>query len=132
MVELLTGEKAVTATRAVEGWGLASHFLHSMEENVLFQILDARVLKEGKRDEIMAVAPLARRCLNLNGKKRPTMKEVAAELEATRKVEECSYVEDRDGGSREFHSLSIELPESISFSSITPFSPEAEYPFLGQ
>ncbi|XP_047965605.1 uncharacterized protein LOC125210067 [Salvia hispanica] len=130
MVELLTGEKAVTATRAVEGWGLASHFLHSMEENVLFQILDARVLKEGKRDEIMAVAPLARRCLNLNGKKRPTMKEVAAELEATRKVEECSYVEDRDGGSREFHSLSIELPESISFSSITPFSPEAEYPFL--
>ncbi|XP_042031885.1 wall-associated receptor kinase-like 1 [Salvia splendens] len=131
MVELLTGEKAVTAIRAEEGRGLATHFLHSMDENMLFEILDARVLREGKRDEIMVVAQLARRCLNLNGKRRPTMKEVSMELEGLKKVEECSNVKDRDGGSREFHPLSIELPESISFSSITPFSPEAEYPFLG-
>ncbi|XP_057998157.1 wall-associated receptor kinase-like 2 [Hevea brasiliensis] len=32
-------------------------------------------------EEIIEVANLAKRCLNLNGKKRPTMKEVAMELE---------------------------------------------------
>ncbi|KAL1531916.1 non-specific serine/threonine protein kinase [Salvia divinorum] len=132
MVELLTGEKAVSSIRAEAGRSLATHFLDSMEENVLFEILDPRVLREGKRDEIMAVAQLARRCLHLNGKRRPTMKEVSVELEAIKKVEECSYVEDRDGGSREFHSLSLEFADSISFTSITPFSPEADYPLLGE
>ncbi|XP_047965604.1 wall-associated receptor kinase-like 8 [Salvia hispanica] len=132
MVELLTGERAISSIRTEAGRSLATHFLHSMEENVLFEILDARVLREGKRDEIVAVAQLARRCLHLNGKRRPTMKEVSAELEAIKKVEECSYVEDRDGGSREFHSLSIEPADSISFTSIAPFPPEAEYPLLGE
>ncbi|XP_042033168.1 wall-associated receptor kinase-like 6 isoform X2 [Salvia splendens] len=132
MVELLTGEKAISSIRAEAGRSLATHFLHSMEENVLFEILDARVLREGKRDEVMAVAQLARRCLHLNGKRRPTMKEVSVELEAIKKVEECSYVEDRDGGSTGFHSLSIEVADSISFTSIPPFPPEAEYPLLGE
>ncbi|XP_047965595.1 wall-associated receptor kinase-like 8 [Salvia hispanica] len=127
MVELLTGERAISSIRTEAGRSLATHFLHSMEENMLFEILDARVLREGKRDEIVAVAQLARRCLHLNGKRRPTMKEVSVELEAIKKVEECSYVEDRDGGSREFHSLSIEPADSISFTSISLFSPESEY-----
>lgn len=128
MVELLTGEKAVTAIRAEEGMSLATHFLQSMEKEVLFDILDARVLKEGERGEIMAVAHLARRCLHLNGKRRPRMKEVTARLEAIKEVEECSYVQDRDGGSRDFHSMSIDTPEFISFSSMASFSPEPDYP----
>ncbi|KAG2711404.1 hypothetical protein I3760_04G075100 [Carya illinoinensis] len=53
-----------------------------MEENNLFDIIDNRVLKEAKKEEIIAVANLVKRCLNLSGKKRPTMKEVAKELEA--------------------------------------------------
>lgn len=81
MVELLTGEKAVTTVRAEEGKSLAIHFLQSMEEDNLFDILDPLVLKEGPKVEIVAIAKLARRCLHLNGKKRPTMKEVAVELE---------------------------------------------------
>ncbi|KAI5339820.1 hypothetical protein L3X38_019092 [Prunus dulcis] len=52
-----------------------------MEENRLFDILDAQVMKDGGKDEIVAVANLAKRCLNLKGKKRPTMKQVAVELE---------------------------------------------------
>ncbi|KAJ0079642.1 hypothetical protein Patl1_24565 [Pistacia atlantica] len=51
-----------------------------MKENRLFDILDARVLKDGEKEEIMTVANLTKRCLNLNGKKRPTMREVAIEL----------------------------------------------------
>ncbi|XP_047968087.1 wall-associated receptor kinase-like 1 [Salvia hispanica] len=81
LVELLTGEKAVSAVRVEEGRGLATHFLHSMEQDQLFNIVDARVLKEGKKEEIEAMAEIAKRCLHLNGKGRPTMKEVAHHLE---------------------------------------------------
>ncbi|KAK3002236.1 hypothetical protein RJ639_021299 [Escallonia herrerae] len=68
-------------TRTDEQRSLATHFLLSEEENRLFEIFDPRVLKEGTKEELMAVANLARRCLNLSGKNRPTMKEVATELE---------------------------------------------------
>ncbi|GMH30038.1 hypothetical protein Nepgr_031881 [Nepenthes gracilis] len=37
---------------------------------------------QGKKKDILVVANLARRCLNLDGKRRPTMKEAAKELEA--------------------------------------------------
>ncbi|XP_042034658.1 wall-associated receptor kinase-like 1 [Salvia splendens] len=81
LVELLTGEKAVSAVRVEEGRGLAMHFLLSMEENNVFDIIDARVLREGRREEIEAMAEIARRCLHLNGKSRPTMKEVSRHLD---------------------------------------------------
>ncbi|KAL1531910.1 non-specific serine/threonine protein kinase [Salvia divinorum] len=81
LVELLTGEKAVSAVRVEEGRGLAMHFLHSMEQDQLFDIVDARVIKEGKKEEIEAMAEIAKRCLHLNGKGRPTMKEVSHHLE---------------------------------------------------
>ncbi|XP_057765854.1 wall-associated receptor kinase-like 1 [Salvia miltiorrhiza] len=82
LVELLTGEKAISAVRVEEGRGLAMHFLHSMEQNKLFEIVDARVVREGEREAIMAMAGIAKRCLHLNGKGRPTMKEVSRDLEA--------------------------------------------------
>ncbi|XP_073151536.1 wall-associated receptor kinase-like 8 [Henckelia pumila] len=84
LVELLTGEKAVSTVRAEEAQSLAIHFLQSMEEDNLLDILDPLVLKEGPKEEILTIARLARRCLYLNGKKRPTMKEVAVELEGIR------------------------------------------------
>ncbi|MBA0786575.1 hypothetical protein Gotri_027310, partial [Gossypium trilobum] len=40
--------------------------------------------QDGQKDEIVAVAQLAKRCLNLDGRYRPTMKEVAMELERLR------------------------------------------------
>ncbi|KAK9266437.1 hypothetical protein L1049_007439 [Liquidambar formosana] len=43
------------------------------------------MVKDGGKEEIIAVANLAKRCLNLNGKKRPTMREVAMELEAIKR-----------------------------------------------
>ncbi|KAG7986944.1 hypothetical protein I3843_03G107800 [Carya illinoinensis] len=81
LVELLTGEKAISSIRTEDTKGLASFFIRSMEENNLFDILDDRVLKEGEK-EVVVVANLAKRCLNLSGKKRPTMKEVSMELAA--------------------------------------------------
>ncbi|KAL8499823.1 hypothetical protein ACS0TY_019710 [Phlomoides rotata] len=88
VVELLTGEKAISKVRAETGKSLATHFLHSMEENNLSDILDPEILKEGRMEEIVAVAKLAKRCLNLTGKRRPTMKAVAAELVGIQMMED--------------------------------------------
>ncbi|KAM7502483.1 hypothetical protein LguiB_001387 [Lonicera macranthoides] len=84
LVELLTGEKAISSTRE-GGRSLALHFKSVIKENCLCDILDARVARGGAKEEIKRVANLAKRCLNSNGKKRPTMREVAMELEGTRK-----------------------------------------------
>ncbi|KZV19522.1 kinase [Dorcoceras hygrometricum] len=81
IVELLTGERTISLIGDEEGTGLIAYFLQSMENNQLFDIIDSRVLEEGQKEEIMDIARLARRCLHLKGKKRPTMREVAAELE---------------------------------------------------
>ena len=64
-----------------------------MEENNLLDIIDAQVTKDSKREEIMAVANLAKMCLNLSGKKRPTMKEVAMQLEAIQSLQTTPNVQ---------------------------------------
>ncbi|CAL8138357.1 unnamed protein product [Prunus armeniaca] len=91
--ELLTGEKPVSLTSSQEWRSLAAYFLLSMEENRLFDILDAQVMKDGGKDEIVAVANLAKRCLNLKGKKRPTMKQVAVELEGIQQSVKASEMQ---------------------------------------
>ncbi|KAL5836594.1 hypothetical protein ACOSQ3_013763 [Xanthoceras sorbifolium] len=83
LVELLTGQKPIhSSTNSNEVISLASHFVHAMKEERLFEALDARVLKEGRKEEITTFANIAKRCLQSNGKKRPTMREVASELES--------------------------------------------------
>ncbi|KAK3005618.1 hypothetical protein RJ639_015895 [Escallonia herrerae] len=81
LIELLTGQKAISSTKSEEGRSLATNFLLAMEDNCLHDILDERAAKEGTKEQITRVANLAKRCLNLNGRKRPTMREVAMELE---------------------------------------------------
>ncbi|KAI3491969.1 hypothetical protein L1887_43606 [Cichorium endivia] len=84
LVELLTGEKPISVTRIGEHRSLATHFMLAMEEGEGMAVFDRRIVEDGGRGEVMAVADLAMRCLNLNGKYRPTMKEVALELERIR------------------------------------------------
>ncbi|KAK5802296.1 hypothetical protein PVK06_029881 [Gossypium arboreum] len=81
LIELLTGQKPISVEQSESVRSLVSYFLQSMQENSLFNILDPMVVKDGPEKEIIGVALLAKRCLNLNGKKRPTMKQVAMELE---------------------------------------------------
>ncbi|XVF65402.1 hypothetical protein PTKIN_Ptkin09bG0245900 [Pterospermum kingtungense] len=94
-VPLLPGQKPISSTESEESRSLASYFLHSMKKNPLFDILDTMVRKDGPQEEIMAVAKLAKRCLNLNGKKRPAMKQVAVELEWIRLSEEANIIQER-------------------------------------
>ncbi|CAA2981998.1 wall-associated receptor kinase-like 8 [Olea europaea subsp. europaea] len=84
LIELLTGQRPISLDRMGEQRSLATSFLLCMEEENLETLLDTQVLQQGSREEIIAVAKVAQRCLNLNGKKRPNMKEVAMELESVR------------------------------------------------
>ncbi|XP_010070645.3 wall-associated receptor kinase-like 22 [Eucalyptus grandis] len=78
LTELLTSQKPISMVRPEEYRGLATYYILSMEEYHLVDIL------EGKEEEIMAVVFLAKRWLDLKGKRRPSMKEAAMELERIR------------------------------------------------
>ncbi|XP_059629583.1 wall-associated receptor kinase 3-like [Cornus florida] len=81
LAELLIGEKAISFDRQEKDRNLAMYFVSSMKEDRLFHILDKRMLNDRSFDELKEVAKLAKRCLRVNGEDRPTMKEVATELE---------------------------------------------------
>ncbi|KAH6801422.1 hypothetical protein C2S52_001886 [Perilla frutescens var. hirtella] len=82
LAELLTGRRPISLEKTEGERNLASVFLASMEANSLDMILDARLSDEDGKEEVSVVARLAERCLNPKGKMRPTMKEVATELES--------------------------------------------------
>ncbi|KAF8029660.1 hypothetical protein BT93_E2170 [Corymbia citriodora subsp. variegata] len=86
LVELLTGEKPISQLRAEEGRSLATYFIIVMEENHLFDVLDKEVLNNGEKEDIIVVSNLVKRCLNLSGRYRLTIKEVAMELERVRSL----------------------------------------------
>ncbi|KAK9067457.1 hypothetical protein SSX86_014786 [Deinandra increscens subsp. villosa] len=93
LVELLTGERPISLAKSGEHRSLATHFMLTIEEGEVMSIIDSRIVKYGSRGELMAVANLAMHCLNMNGKNRPTMKEVASELETIRTAHVPSSVQ---------------------------------------
>ncbi|XP_058737422.1 wall-associated receptor kinase-like 2 [Vicia villosa] len=87
LVEIITGRKPNSFYDEDDGQNLIAQFISVTKENQLPEIVDSRVQKEAGKDTILTISNLAMRCLRLNGKKRPTMKEVSAELEALRKAQ---------------------------------------------
>ncbi|PRQ29697.1 putative transferase, protein kinase RLK-Pelle-WAK family [Rosa chinensis] len=83
LAELLTSKVAFSFARAEAERCLAHFFVCSVEDGHLNQILYDGIIKEGDIDQrvIENVAHLARRCLRVKGEERPTMREVAMELE---------------------------------------------------
>ncbi|KAJ0013720.1 hypothetical protein Pint_21785 [Pistacia integerrima] len=63
-------------------------FNEKMEQNRLFEILDTRVSKDDKEQEIIKFADLTRRCLDSNGSNKPTMRRVATELAGIRIIDD--------------------------------------------
>ncbi|KAI9127724.1 hypothetical protein K1719_000717 [Acacia pycnantha] len=57
------------------------YFVSSVKENFLQEILDRRLDQKKNAKQLEDVALLALRCLGVLGEKRPTMKEVALELQ---------------------------------------------------
>ncbi|KAL8166263.1 hypothetical protein V2J09_007762 [Rumex salicifolius] len=106
LVELLTGQKPVRSDNSGDERGLAAYFLSSLESSSLSEIVDSRIVKECSEDQLMAYCSLAKRCLHLHGKHRPTMKEVVMVLEGIKlnkdlgnnrlvasEVEEMDYID---------------------------------------
>ncbi|KAI3995666.1 hypothetical protein MKX01_031439 [Papaver californicum] len=91
LIELLTGEKALSFERSQQQRTLANYFISLLEVNNFSQLLDSRVLNEGKQEHVLAVAELAKRCLHSKGEDRPTMKQVAAKLEGLRGLEKDAH-----------------------------------------
>lgn len=95
LVELITGQPPVSSDKPEEERSLANYFLINMERNQVFGILEPRVVNEGDTAQLKEVAELARRCLSLTGEERPTMKEVAGELEQAKRYQmQHPWVED--------------------------------------
>ncbi|KAF7848573.1 hypothetical protein BT93_L1831 [Corymbia citriodora subsp. variegata] len=86
LAELLTGLRALSFERAESERNLSLYFASAIKAERLFEIIHLRVLNEGNPEEIKEVAMLASRCLRVKGEDRPTMKEVAMELEGLMRV----------------------------------------------
>ena len=91
LVELLTGERAISHTLLKQEKNLAMHFIWSLKENRLIDVLDVRVAEEGKQEELEATALLAEMCLRLKGEERPTMKRVEQKLNRIRQAKKHKY-----------------------------------------
>ncbi|XP_062157745.1 putative wall-associated receptor kinase-like 16 [Alnus glutinosa] len=93
LVELLTGKKALQSFKMPEEeTSLTIYFLSCLKEDRLFDVLEKHITNEGNRVELKEVANLAKMCLSVKGEDRPTMKQVATELEGLRKIQKHSGV----------------------------------------
>ncbi|XLS67229.1 hypothetical protein HN51_018252 [Arachis hypogaea] len=95
LAELLTGRKALCFDLPEDDRNLAMYFISSMNKGRLLQILDNQIRNEAKPEQLMEFANIAKRCLRLKGEERPTMKEVATELEGLRIMENHRWESDR-------------------------------------
>ncbi|KAL8156500.1 hypothetical protein AgCh_001555 [Apium graveolens] len=108
LVELLTGQKPILAPKLDdERQSLVTHFVSAMQEDWILDIIDLRMAKDGGKEELVRFAKLAYRCLNLKGRKRPTMKQVAAELDCIRMSDKPAtdqqHYEDVESSETEFN-----------------------------
>jgi serine/threonine protein kinase len=87
LAELLTGDKPIYFNRSEENTSLAMHFLSCLNQDRIFEAIQVGILNDENKNEIKEVAILAARCLSLRGDERPSMKEVAMELDSIRLIE---------------------------------------------
>ncbi|XP_031407828.1 putative wall-associated receptor kinase-like 16 [Punica granatum] len=114
LVELLTGKKALSFDRPEEERSLAMHFLHALKEDRLFQIVEDCILSENNTEQLRGVAGLAKKCLRVKGEERPSMTEVAMELEGLRAMGNHPWVSIELGMEGETANLlGKERPESL-------------------
>ncbi|CAJ1976583.1 unnamed protein product [Sphenostylis stenocarpa] len=101
LAELLTSKKAISFFRPQTQRNLSMYFVSTMNEGRLDQILDKEIVSDASVEYVIEVANLAKRCLRLKGEERPSMKEVAMELEGIRVMEKHSLGVAKDVASQE-------------------------------
>ncbi|KAJ0094377.1 hypothetical protein Patl1_17140 [Pistacia atlantica] len=65
---------------------------NSCQEGCLFEILENYIVNDGNEEQLKEVAELAKICLKVKGEERPTMREVAMELDGLRMMHKHSWV----------------------------------------
>ncbi|XP_056177186.1 putative wall-associated receptor kinase-like 16 isoform X2 [Syzygium oleosum] len=80
LVELLTGDMPTQRAKSGEKINIIQSFISAVENRTLLHMINFEASNEGELQEIEGVGLLAKRCLNYNGVKRPTMREVAEQL----------------------------------------------------
>ncbi|XP_059295390.1 wall-associated receptor kinase 2-like, partial [Lycium ferocissimum] len=114
LAEILTGLKPIIRARNDEPKNLADHFLLSVNNNCLLQILDRPVLREGNLEQLQKMAELVKSCLQLHGGDRPTMKEVATEIEGLMKLTGMPWSNQHGQEENDQHELSNLHPVSTN------------------
>ncbi|THF94127.1 hypothetical protein TEA_011709 [Camellia sinensis var. sinensis] len=114
LVELLTGKKAISFDRPEADRNLAMYFISAMKEDRLFEIVDEQVINDAKADQLEEVAILTKRCLRVKGDERPTMKEVAMELEGLRMMEKNSWLNGKKNLEETQYLLGDQLSDAYS------------------
>ncbi|PIN19042.1 Serine/threonine protein kinase [Handroanthus impetiginosus] len=115
LLELLTGRKALNYDKPEEEINLANFFLYILRKDRLFEILEENIVCDETREQIIEVSKLAKKCLNVRGDDRPTMKEMAMALDALRLGGRNSWAKVEDD-QEEIESLFGKGLSSISFS----------------
>nr|XP_019705426.2 wall-associated receptor kinase 3-like [Elaeis guineensis] len=92
LAELLTRETPISFTRSEDQRNLAIYFTLMFDEQHYLQLLEPQIVEQAGIEQLFLAAQLARRCLNLKGEGRPTMKEVAMELEGLRRFHKQQLV----------------------------------------
>eukprot|EP01018_Ginkgo_biloba_P012524 Gb_27367 [translate_table: standard] len=90
LVELLTGLKPLSWERVGDEFDLSSLFLSRMKKGRLTEILDPKLAILGDEQDMKSmeyVGKLAKECLQAEGERRPSMKEVVEELRSDKYVE---------------------------------------------
>ncbi|KAJ4745369.1 Wall-associated receptor kinase 2 [Rhynchospora pubera] len=96
LLELLTRKPAIDFDALEEERSLSSCFLLAIKENKMDELLDNQIKCEDDMEVIINVVELVKECLNIKGEERPTMKEVAQELNRIKKLKEHSWGQDYD------------------------------------
>ncbi|KAL6282760.1 hypothetical protein ACE6H2_013689 [Prunus campanulata] len=81
LAELLTSRRAVSLEKPEEERNLANVFVSKVKEDRLDEILDREIVEGHLMEVTKMVADLAKSCLRLRGEERPSMKEVAGQLQ---------------------------------------------------
>ncbi|KAL8059898.1 hypothetical protein ABFX02_03G116900 [Erythranthe guttata] len=102
LLELLTGRGAICFDKPEEEKNLSYFFLSMLKQDRILEIVDDGILIVGddknRESQIMEVAKIAKGCLYVRGEDRPSMKEVAMELEGLRLGGKHAWARNGDDG----------------------------------
>ncbi|XP_021892557.1 putative wall-associated receptor kinase-like 16 [Carica papaya] len=92
LLEILTGKKAISFEKSEMERNLVNYSISCMKEDRIDEIFDRGVLNETNVEQLKKVAQLAVQCVRVKGEERPTMKEVALELQGLRAMRKHPWV----------------------------------------